>query len=110
MRAFIHYSAPLAQQSAALSQRLGGGDATRREISAPLAGRVTNRDCDEANKWKCVLERYLAGWSVADLDKIVAATAPDYHFDDPFVGRFSRQSLPTYFEYLKERFARAGAI
>jgi hypothetical protein len=109
MRAFIHYSVPLAQKSAALSQRLGGGHVRPREISAPLVGRITNLDCDEANSCKYVLERYLTGWSEADLDKIVVATAPNYYFDDPLVGRFYRKSLPAYFEHLKERFARVGA-
>jgi hypothetical protein len=55
-----------------------------------------------------VLARYLDGWAEADPAKIADATAEDYVFYDPFVGRYSRRTLPQYFELLRSRFAIAG--
>jgi hypothetical protein len=55
-----------------------------------------------------ILALYLAGWSEADPYKIAEATAADYAFEDAFVGRFSRHSLPRYFEVLRTRFAVCG--
>ena len=43
-------------------------------------------------------------------DLILSATAPNYCFHDPLVGRFARASLPRYFILLHEKFARAGAV
>jgi len=40
--------------------------------------------------------------------KIADATAEDYDFHDPLVGRFSRRTLPQYFELLRSRFGIAG--
>src|SRR5262245_27734162 len=53
---------------------------------------------------------YVEGWAEADPTRILEATAPNYHFYDPLVGLFSRQSLPQYFEILGARCARSGAI
>jgi hypothetical protein len=58
-----------------------------------------------------LLARYVEGWAQADPVKIADAIAPEYCFDDPFVGRFSILALPRYFEALKSRTglgARAG--
>jgi len=57
-----------------------------------------------------ILARYLEGWAEASPVKILDATDAGYSFHDPFVGRFSRRSLPEYFERLQARFARTGAI
>jgi hypothetical protein len=57
-----------------------------------------------------LLDRYRIGWSEADPDKILDATAPGYRFRDPFVGTFSRQSLHAYFDLLQDRLSRAGTI
>lgn len=39
---------------------------------------------------------YAEGWTTGDAGKIVAATAPDYVFDDPNVGQIRRDDLPDY--------------
>jgi hypothetical protein len=51
---------------------------------------------------------YIEGWAGADPAKIADATADDYDFHDPLVGRFSRRTLPQYFALLRSRFAAAG--
>jgi hypothetical protein len=56
------------------------------------------------------LDRYLEGWAEANLGKILDATAPEYRFQDPFVGSFSRRALHEYFDLLQDRLSRAGAI
>ncbi len=55
-----------------------------------------------------MLGRYLDGWAEADPVKIGNATAEDYVFYDPLVGRYSRQSLPQYFSLLRTRFTVDG--
>jgi hypothetical protein len=57
-----------------------------------------------------LLDYYIRGWAEADPVRILEATAPNYHFHDPLVGLFSRQSLAHYFEMLRTKCARAGAI
>jgi hypothetical protein len=64
----------------------------------------------EANSWGCQLDHYLKGWAEANPDKILAATAHEFRFDDPLVGLFSRWSFTAYFDSLRSRFARAGPI
>jgi hypothetical protein len=54
------------------------------------------------------LARYIEGWAEADPAKIAEATAEDYNFLDPLVGRFSRRTLPQYFALLRSRFATVG--
>jgi hypothetical protein len=69
-----------------------------------------HRAVDEAMQTR-LLARYVEGWAEADPVKIADATAPEYRFDDPFVGTFSILALPRYFEALKSRTglgARAG--
>ena len=58
--------------------------------------------------WQRLLDRYLQGWAEANPTKIFFATAQGYRFHDPLVGRFSRWSIPLYFEHLRGRFARGG--
>jgi hypothetical protein len=55
-----------------------------------------------------MLARYLEGWAEADPVKIADATAEDYDFYDPLIGRYSRRTLPQYFALLRSRFAVAG--
>jgi hypothetical protein len=107
MRAFNHLALP-AQQSAAVLHQSRNGYAPQPFSTHPV-GRIANRDCDEAKDWRYILGCYLAGWKEVDPDKIVAATAPDYCFDDPLVGQFSQKSLPTYFRHLHARFVPTGA-
>jgi hypothetical protein len=57
-----------------------------------------------------MLARYIEGWAEADPAKIAEATADDYVFFDPLVGRFSRSTLPQYFALLRCRFATAGVV
>lgn len=70
--------------------------------------------CDAPCDWESTEDRFLAtylkGWAKADAALILTATAPDYCFDDPLVGRFACASLPRYFTLLHEKFARVGAI
>jgi hypothetical protein len=56
------------------------------------------------------LHRYIEGWAQADLEKILDATAPSYRFTDPFVGTFVGRSLHKYFDLLRDRLSRIGAI
>lgn len=76
---------------------------------ADVAARMRDDGRDDARNWRRLLDRYLEGWAEANPAKIFAATAHGYRFDDPFVGRFSRWSIPAYFERVRARFARAGA-
>ena len=57
-----------------------------------------------------ILARYLEGWAEANPAKILDATDVGYCFHDPLVGFYSRRSLSEYFERLRARFARSGAI
>jgi hypothetical protein len=71
---------------------------------------IVERAREQADRWSDLLDLYFAGWAEANPAKILAATAHDYRFDDPLVGRFSRLTLPVYFERLQARLACAGAI
>ena len=66
------------------------------------------RDWPTTEDW--LLDTYFEGWAEADADLILSATAPNYCFHDPLVGRFARLSLPRYFTLLHEKFARTGAM
>jgi hypothetical protein len=82
----------------------------RRIPNAADAGtRMPGHDHGESDSWADMLDRYLEGWAEVNPTKIFAATAHGYRFDDPFVGRFSRWSIPAYFERLQGRFAPSGA-
>jgi len=109
MHDIIDFSPIPAERSAPSSLRTDGRHAaSRRRVTVVRQIRDGSREAP--NHWRCFLDRYLDGWAEADIDKVVAATASDYRFDDPLVGRFSRQSLPAYFETLKAQFARAGLV
>jgi len=76
-------------------------------ISAPARRSASVNETIRAR----LLSDYLEGWAGADPVKIADATAPGYHFEDPFVGTFSTLALPRYFEALRSRNglgARAG--
>jgi len=65
---------------------------------------------DQRAMQSSLLDRYRKGWSEANPDKILHATAPGYRFRDPLVGSFSRQSLHEYFDLLQDRLSRTGTI
>ena len=46
------------------------------------------RDWPTTEDW--LLDTYFEGWAEADADLILSATAPNYCFHDPLVGRFAR--------------------
>ena len=91
----------------------GAGVAETETITETIPETITEtvpETITEAVTWSRLLDWYLEGWAEANPAKIFAATAHGYRFDDPLVGRFSRWSFPVYFEHLRGRFARAGAI
>ena len=57
-----------------------------------------------------LLDCYVTDWAETDFVKILAATAPDYRFHDPYVGSFSRWSLHEYFDRVCAGLSRMGAI
>ena len=71
--------------------------------------RLDRADRDDGMR-QSLLDYYLEGWAAADPVRILDATAPNYHFRDPLVGRFSRQTLADYFDILQARCARGGAV
>lgn len=83
-------------------------DSLRQDLLRQDLLRQQRRDWERAEQWP--LASYVEGWAEADADAILCATAPDYCFDDPLVGRFARASLPRYFTLLHEKFARAGTM
>jgi ribosome modulation factor len=111
MRGRNHISLTAAERSAECSRQTKDDRLMTRAISrADDAGMAQRLDDAEAYTWSGPLDRYLEGWAEANPRKIFAATAHEYHFDDPLMGLFSRWSLPAYFERLQARFACAGAI
>src|SRR5690348_12395905 len=76
----------------------------------PNVAQLFDRLHDQKATRSSLLDRYRKGWSEADPDKILDATAPGYRFRDPFVGSFSRRSLHEYFDLLHDRLSRAGTI
>jgi hypothetical protein len=71
---------------------------------------LLDRARDQKASRPSVLDHYIEGWAEADVGKILDATAPNYRFTDPFVGSFSGRSLYDYFDVLRDRFSRTGAI
>jgi hypothetical protein len=53
---------------------------------------------------------YVEGWMKADAGQIGAATADEYLLDDPFLGEFSRKTLPDYFALIATRLGASGNI
>ena len=105
----LHDPASPLELSAEMLHDFGDGDFGTKSDEAAPAGRIPHLDDVEDGCWR-VLDIYLAGWSEVDPDKIIAATAPGYCFNDPLVGEFSRKSLPNYFKHLRARFAPAGTL
>ena len=44
---------------------------------------------------------YAEGWTQGDVDKVMAAIAPTFTFDDPQVGLVSKQDFPEYFRKIR---------
>jgi hypothetical protein len=110
MRARLEVSPTPAERCAEWSGHVEDDSCGARSKSGVADGaRMRHDGRDEAGTWSHLLDRYLEGWAEANPAKIFAATAHGYRFDDPFVGRFSRWSIPAYFERVRARFARAGA-
>jgi len=87
---------------------------TQRSASGPVvviadAGNVARSRDREAIRHS-LLDRYVEGWAETDFVKILAATAPDYRFHDPYVGSFSRWSLHEYFDRVCAGLSRMGAV
>jgi hypothetical protein len=78
--------------------------------AAPAAARTRWANEPQPAGRDALLARYLEGWAETNIAKIIAATAPDYRFDDPLVGRFVPWSLGDYLAELRRRFARAGSV
>jgi hypothetical protein len=109
MRARLIVLPTPAERCAGWSGHVEDDSCGARSISGVADGaRMRHDGRDEAGTWSHLLDRYLEGWAEANPTKIFAATAHGYRFDDPVVGRFSRWSIPLYFERLQERVARAG--
>jgi hypothetical protein len=87
-----------------LHATLRSGDERRHPHRMPARLRVAERPAP------LMLARYIEGWAEADPAKIAEATADDYDFLDPLVGRFSRNTLAQYFALLRSRFAIAGVV
>jgi hypothetical protein len=111
MHARLIVSPTPAERCAEWSGHVEDDSCGARSISsaADAGARMRHDGRDDAGTWSHLLDRYLEAWAEANPSKIFAATAHGYHFDDPLVGRFSRWSIPVYFESLQGRFARAGA-
>jgi hypothetical protein len=99
------------QQSAGWLRRSEDDSSTTHQMpnSANAGTGMLRHDLGESDSWADMLDRYLEGWAEVNPTKIFAATTHGYRFDDPLVGRFSRWSIPTYFERLQGRFAPSGA-
>ena len=52
---------------------------------------------------------YAEGWTLGDSDKIMSAVSPTMVFDDPNVGKITRDALPDYIAGLKNAVAELRA-
>ena len=84
--------------------------AVRTANPGPNVVRFLGQARDQEASQTSTLDCYLEGWAEANVGKILDATASSYRFRDPFVGTFSRRSLREYFDVLRDRLSRAGAI
>jgi hypothetical protein len=107
MRARVDVSLTAAERMARWSPET---QADRPSVLGPSGAVAETETITETSTWSRHLDWYLEGWAEANVSKIFAATAHGYRFDDPLVGAFSRWSFPVYFEHLRDRFARAGAV
>ena len=78
--------------------------------AGPNGMRSLDRVFDRKPTRSSLLDSYRKGWTEADPDQILEATAPSYRFHDPLIGYFSRGSFHEYFDLLQDRLSRAGAI
>ena len=85
-------------------------DPCRVDDAGPKVVQFLDRVGDQNANPTSPLNRYIEGWAQNDLEKILDATAPSYRFTDPFVGTFVRRSLHKYFDLLRDRLSRTGAI
>jgi hypothetical protein len=65
---------------------------------------------NETRRGTRLLDCYLRGWAEAEPLKIIQSTEHGYRFIDPFVGIFTRWSLPNYFDALHARLTATGPI
>jgi hypothetical protein len=87
---------------------------TRRSASSHVVGVADGGSVARFREREAIrhslLDCYVEGWAETDFVKILAATAPDYRFHDPYVGSFSRWSLHEYFDRMCAGLSRMGAI
>jgi hypothetical protein len=102
-----------------VSRALEGRDerVCRLDIAQPATTAMRARDCPSnggaagnSPLRHSLLNCYLEGWAEPNLARILAATARSYRFHDPLVGSFSRWSLHEYFDRVRARLSRSGAI
>src|SRR5262245_55611281 len=95
--------------SAALLKPFARRSASVHVVGVADAGSVArSRDRDAIRH--SLLDCYVEGWAETDFVKILAATAPDYRWNDPYVGIFSRWSLHEYFDRVCAGLSRMGAV
>ena len=85
-------------------------DPCRVNDAGPKVVRFPDRVRDQNANRTAPLNRYIEGWALTDLEKILDATAPNYRFTDPLVGSFDRRSLHKYFDLLQDRLSCTGVI
>ena len=85
-------------------------DPCRVDNAGPKVVQLLDRVRDQNANSTSPLTRYIEGWAQTDLEKILDATASSYRFTDPFVGTFVGRSLHKYFDLLRDRLSRTGAI
>jgi hypothetical protein len=95
--------------SAVLSKPFTRPSASVHAVGIADAGSVARSRDREAIRHS-LLDCYVEGWAETDFVKILAATAPDYRFHDPYIGSFSRWSLHEYFDRVCAGLSRMGAI
>jgi hypothetical protein len=109
MRAHIDSSATAAKRIAEWARSAGENNGATWDTRGATDTSAGHFDANaRTDVWQRLLDRYLQGWAEANPTKIFFATTKGYRFNDPLVGRFSRWSIPLYFEHLRGRFSRSG--
>ena len=85
-------------------------DPCRVNDAGPKVVRFPDRVRDQNANRTSPLNRYIEGWALTDLERLLDATAPSYRFTDPLVGSFDRRSLHKYFDLLQDRLSCTGVI